>query len=410
MTPALPDPRRRVVFVNRFYWPDHSATAQILTDLATGLAARGWDVTVVASRLRYDGGESLVERETHDGVTIHRVATTRFGRGALAGRAIDYVSFYLAAMMAAVRILRRGDILVAKTDPPLLQVPLSLVSRLRGARQVNWMQDVYPELAVALGIRQLAGWPGRALTVLRSRSIRSSAATVAIGARMKEALIAAGAEPIQIIEIHNWGDDAVLAAADDPAVLREAWGFSAKRLVVGYSGNLGRAHELDTMLAAARVLAAQAAPVDFLFIGGGALRNRLGVADLPNVSLRPYQPRAELPRSMAVADLHWLSLQPELEGLIVPSKFYGAAASGRPILFIGDADGEVARLIRRHDCGWTFRPGEGAAVAALLGELAADRGMLAQRGRNARLMVRDNYSRAHGIAAWDTLLRAIAGS
>ena len=410
MTPALPDPRRRVVFVNRFYWPDHSATAQILTDLATGLAARGWDVTVVASRLRYDGGESLVERETHDGVTIHRVATTRFGRGALAGRAIDYVSFYLAAMMAAVRILRRGDILVAKTDPPLLQVPLSLVSRLRGARQVNWMQDVYPELAVALGIRQLAGWPGRALTVLRSRSIRSSAATVAIGARMKEALIAAGAEPIQIIEIHNWGDDAVLAAADDPAVLREAWGFSAKRLVVGYSGNLGRAHELDTMLAAARVLAAQAAPVDFLFIGGGALRDRLGVADLPNVSLRPYQPRAELPRSMAVADLHWLSLQPELEGLIVPSKFYGAAASGRPILFIGDADGEVARLIRRHDCGWTFRPGEGAAVAALLGELAADRGMLGQRGRNARLMVRDNYSRAHGIAAWDTLLRAIAGS
>ena len=410
MTPALPDPRRRVVFVNRFYWPDHSATAQILTDLATGLAARGWDVTVVASRLRYEGGESLVERETHDGVTIHRVATTRFGRGALAGRAIDYVSFYLAAMMAAVRILRRGDILVAKTDPPLLQVPLSLVSRLRGARQVNWMQDVYPELAVALGIRQLAGWPGRALTVLRSRSIRSSAATVAIGARMKEALIAAGAEPTQIIEIHNWGDDAVLAAADDPAVLREAWGFSAKRLVVGYSGNLGRAHELDTMLAAARVLAAQAAPVDFLFIGGGALRDRLGVADLPNVSLRPYQPRAVLPRSMAVADLHWLSLQPELEGLIVPSKFYGAAASGRPILFIGDADGEVARLIRRHDCGWTFRPGEGAAVAVLLGELAADRGMLAQRGRNARLMVRDNYSRAHGIAAWDTLLRAIAGS
>ncbi len=410
MTPALPDPRRRVVFVNRFYWPDHSATAQILTDLATGLAARGWDVTVVASRLRYEGGESLVERETHDGVTIHRVATTRFGRGALAGRAIDYVSFYLAAMMAAVRILRRGDILVAKTDPPLLQVPLSLVSRLRGARQVNWMQDIYPELAVALGIRQLAGWPGRALTVLRSRSIRSSAATVAIGARMKEALIAAGAEPTQIIEIHNWGDDAVLAAADDPAVLREAWGFSAKRLVVGYSGNLGRAHELDTMLAAARVLAAQAAPVDFLFIGGGALRDRLGVADLPNVSLRPYQPRAVLPRSMAVADLHWLSLQPELEGLIVPSKFYGAAASGRPILFIGDADGEVARLIRRHDCGWTFRPGEGAAVAVLLGELAADRGMLAQRGRNARLMVRDNYSRAHGIAAWDTLLRAIAGS
>lgn len=408
VTPA-PSGSRRVVFVNRFYWPDHSATAQILTDLATGLAAQGWEVTVIASRLRYEGGETLAARETHEGVAIQRVATTRFGRGSLVGRAIDYISFYPTAMIAAFRALRRGDILVAKTDPPLLQIPLSLVSWLRRAKQVNWMQDVFPEVAAASGMGFLAGWPGRALTGLRTRSIRRSAATVAIGARMKEALVAAGAQATRIAEIHNWGDDAVLAAPEGSAGLREAWGFSGERLVVGYSGNLGRAHELDTMLAAARTLASRAAAVDFLFVGGGALRERLGAAGLANLVLQPYQPRAELSRSLAVADLHWLSLQPGLEGLIVPSKFYGAAASGRPILFIGDADGEVARLIRRHDCGWSFRPGEGEAVAALLGELAADRDVLLARGHNARRMVRDHYSRSHGIAAWDALLRDVSG-
>ena len=402
-----PGVRRRVVFVNRFYWPDHSATAQILADLATGLAAQGWQVTVIASRLRYDGGERLAARESHAGVSIHRVATTRFGRSALVGRAIDYASFYLTATVAAARILRRGDILVAKTDPPLLQVPLAPVAWLRGARQVNWMQDVYPELAVALGMPRLAGWPGRVLTGLRTRSIGGSAATVAIGARMKETLVAAGAQASQIAEIHNWGDDTVLAAPDHSAGLREAWGYSGERLVVGYSGNLGRAHELDTMLSAARILADTAAPVDLLFIGGGALRDRLSAAALPNVALRPYQPRTELPRSLAVADLHWLSLRPELEGLIVPSKFYGTAASGRPILFIGDPDGEVARLIGRHDCGWSFRPGEGEAVAALLGDLAGNRQTLLERGHNARRMVREKYSRAHGIAAWETLLREV---
>lgn len=407
MTSALPKAPGRVVFVNRFYWPDHSATAQILTDLATGLAALGWEVTVVASRLRYEGGDTLAPVEEHGGVAIRRVATSRFGRSTLAGRAIDYASFYVTATLAVFRILRRGDILVAKTDPPLLQIPLALVSRLRGARQVNWMQDVYPELAEALGIRQFAGLPSRLLVALRSRSIQSSARTVAIGGRMKETLVAAGARHSQVAEIHNWGDDAVLAAPHGPSDLRETWGFSGERLVVGYSGNLGRAHELDTMLEAARALAAQAAPVDFLFIGGGALHERLDAAALPNVSLQPYQPRAELPRSLAVADLHWLSLQPELEGLIVPSKFYGAAASGRPILFIGDDDGEVARLIRRHDCGWTFLPGESEAVAALLGNLAGDRELLLARGRNARSMVRDHYSRANGISAWEALLREV---
>ena len=399
---------KRVVFVNRYYWPDHSATAQMLTDLATGLAARGWAVTVIASRLRYDGGETLVPQELQDGVAIRRVATTRFGRAALAGRAIDYASFYLTASFAAWRLVRRGDILVAKTDPPLLQVPLGLVARLRGARQVNWMQDIYPELAAALGLRLFARWPGRLLARLRGRSIRGSARTVAIGGRMKERLVAAGAERATVAEIHNWGDDAVLAAPVASPELRTAWGYPADRLVVGYSGNLGRAHVLDTMLDAARLLAGEAAPVDFLFIGGGALRDRLAAAGLPNVAVKPYQPRENLPQSMAVADLHWLSLQPALEGLIVPSKFYGTAASGRPVLFVGDPDGEIARLVRRHDCGWTFGVGESAGVADLLRELAGNRAELQVRGANARRMVEDHFSRSRAIAAWDELLGEVA--
>ena len=356
---------KRLVFVNRYYWPDHSATAQMLTDLATGLAARGWDVTVIASRLQYDGGDLLPPCEEHNRVVIQRVATTRFGRAALVGRAVDYASFYITASFAAWRLLRCGDVLVAKTDPPLLQIPLGLVARLRGAHQVNWMQDVYPELAAALGLRLFAHWPGRVLAWLRGRSVRASARTVAIGGRMKERLVAAGADPVAVAEIHNWGDDAVLAAPVGLPELRSHWGYAADRLVVGYSGNLGRAHELDTMLDAARLLVAEAAPVDFLVIGGGALRDRLAAATLSNVAVRPYQPREMLPQSMAVADLHWLSLQPALEGLIVPSKFYGTAASGRPVLFIGDPDGEVARLIRQHECGWTFQVGESAAIAEI---------------------------------------------
>ena len=398
---------RRVLFVNRFYWPDHSATAQMLTDLAGGLAARGWSVTVVASRLRYDGGEPLPPRETHAGVTIERVATTQFGRGSLAGRAMDYASFYLAASLAAVRLLARGDIVVAKTDPPLLQVPLAAVARLRGARLINWMQDVYPELAVALGVDALRGIPARLLSALRRRALRSAARTVVIGSRMREVVAAAGAPADSIAEIHNWGDDAVLASPADGSLLRAEWGFAPDRLTVAYSGNLGRAHDLETMLEAARILAAEAAPVDFLFVGGGALVERLEAAGLPNLHRRPYQPREDLPRSLAVADLHWLSLRAELEGLIVPSKFYGAASSARPIVFIGALDGEVAQLVRRHDCGWAFTAGDAEGVAAMLRALAADRSRLAEPGANARRMVRAHFTREHSVEAWDALLRQV---
>ena len=129
----------RIIFVNRFYAPDHSSTSQMLTDLAVALAAGGMEVHVVTSRLRYDDPADLLPpRENLDGVSVHRVRTSAFGRGTLLGRAIDYASFYVAASVRLLALVRRGDVVVAKTDPPLISVPVGWVARIRGAWNVNW--------------------------------------------------------------------------------------------------------------------------------------------------------------------------------------------------------------------------------------------------------------------------------
>src|SRR2546422_9192524 len=87
----------QIVFVNRFFFPDHSATSQLLSDLAFHLAARGFDVRVITSRQRYDESKArLPARELVRGVQVQRVWTSTFGRTRLVGRAIDYVSFYVA--------------------------------------------------------------------------------------------------------------------------------------------------------------------------------------------------------------------------------------------------------------------------------------------------------------------------
>ena len=126
----------RIVFVNRFYAPDHSATSQQLTDLAVELVTRGVEVRVVTSRLRYDGpGGLLPPRETLDGVSVYRVSTSAFGRSTLAGRAIDYATFYVAAAARLIALLRRGDAVVALTDPPLISIPVGWVGRVSGARR-----------------------------------------------------------------------------------------------------------------------------------------------------------------------------------------------------------------------------------------------------------------------------------
>src|SRR5262249_36301313 len=133
--------RGKLIFVNRYFHPDHSATSLMLSDLAFHLAGqRHDDVCVVTSRQRYDDGAArLPPRERIAGGDVHRGWTTRFGRGALPGRSLDYASFYVSSAVVLWHLARRGDIIIAKTDPPLISLIAAAIARLRGARLVNWV-------------------------------------------------------------------------------------------------------------------------------------------------------------------------------------------------------------------------------------------------------------------------------
>src|SRR5215510_8161502 len=246
----------KLIFLNRFFYPDHSATSQMLADVAFGFAKRGQGVYVITSRLRYDAAaERLPAREMIDGVTVYRIWTTRFGRLKLLGRAIDYATFYVSAAWRLFRLARIGDVVVAKTDPPMLTIIAAPVCGLRGARLVSWLQDIFPETAEALGV---GGRPARlaysALRKLRNRSLRTAVMSVVLGERMAEAVLKLGVPRERVRIIPNWADGKAIRPVDHVAnELRTKWGL-ADTFVVGYSGNLGRAHEIETLLEAMTIL------------------------------------------------------------------------------------------------------------------------------------------------------------
>jgi glycosyltransferase involved in cell wall biosynthesis len=374
------------VFVNRYFWPDHSATSQIASDLAFHLASRGWDVHVVTSRQRYDDASArLPAAEVERGVRILRVWSARFGRARLIGRAVDYLSFYASAFFA-MRRFGRDAVVVPMTDPPLI----SVVASLAAPRIVNWVQDLFPEVAQALGIRTPS-----LLARLRDWSLRRARVNVVLGTRM------AALVPKSVI-IHNWADGGLVPVAHEQNELRAEWGLQDS-FVVAYSGNLGRAHEFDTILGATRNLP----HIRFLIIGGGAKLDSVKASAGANVTFLPYQPREALSRSLSAADVHLVSLQPQLEGLVLPSKFYGALAVGRPVIFIGAADGELARMIREHECGAVVAPGDVERLTNTIAALAADREETAAMGARGREAYLENYAPAHAFARWEeTLLEA----
>ena len=400
---------RRIFFLNRFFSPDHSATSQLVSDVATDLAARGYDVHVVTSRQLYDDPQARLPRKaTIHGVQVHRVTTSHFGRSRLAGRAIDYLSFYAAAWRMLASLARPQDVLVAMTDPPLISLVAMHIAERSGADLVNWLQDIYPEVAVALKVPFVKGPILRTIASLRDRSLNTAAANVVVGTLMADKVAARGITRDRIHVIANWSeDDAIVPIAASANLLRPQWGLSDK-FVVGYSGNLGRAHEFDTVLAAAERLQNNA-DIVFLCIGGGHQMARLTrqaqERGLTNFQFRDYQDQAVLQFSLSVPDVHWISLKPELEGLIVPSKIYGIAAAGRPIFAICAKDGEISRLVEQHQCGVVIEPGDADALVESILRLSMDAKLLTKMGQHARAMLDANFTRHQALRRWQTLLQ-----
>jgi glycosyltransferase involved in cell wall biosynthesis len=106
--------------------------------------------------------------------------------------------------------------------------------------------------------------------------------------------------------------------------------------------------------------------------------------------------------------VHWLSLKPKLEGLIVQSKFYGIAAAGRPVIAITAADGEIARLVSQNDCGRVIAPGDVNALTETVIELSEKPSLVAEMGRRARSMLDAQFTRMQALGRWRRLVDSIS--
>ena len=240
-------------FINRYFYPDQSATSQLLTDLAVAMADGGHSVTVITSRQNYAEPDlSYPGQGSLHGVRIVRIRTTRYGRRNLVGRAFDYATFYMSLVWALLRLTGPQDVIIAKTDPPMLSVVVGPIARLRGAKLVNWLQDLYPEVAEVIGVgpRALSAPIYRLTKLLRDRSLKSAEFNVVLGEVMADRLEKLGVAPAKIRIIPNWADGELLKpVGEQDNALRREWGLQ-QRFVAGYSGNLGRAHEYQTLLQA----------------------------------------------------------------------------------------------------------------------------------------------------------------
>ena len=396
--------KKRIIFVNRFFYPDISATAQLLGELVFNLDEKDKEIIVVASRSAYNEAGVVFPKSQHvNGVEIIRVGRNRFNRTNYLGRLFDLFGFYLLLSVTLFKLVCASDVLICKTDPPLLLVLGGLIKKIKKCQLISWNQDLFPEVAAAYFNRFGMKLFYPLLTFIRNSSLKLCDQSIVISASMKLKLQSLGVNRIHVIT--NWGKP-IHTDAKKIQALKKDWNIEGK-FIVEYSGNFGFVHEYETIKSTIEMLKHNDTIV-FLFIGSGihydSLQEFVRLENLDNVIFKPYQPASRLSESLSLADLHLITFRPQMEGLVFPSKFYSICSATRPVLFIGDSRAELANIINSNDCGQCFDVGQTQQIVDYLLGVSTSAEHLDSQGQNAYNLFQQCYTLKQAQAKWQQVL------
>ena len=408
----MPSEPVAVAILTQYFYPEVPGTAQISTDLALGLIDAGFDVSAYTGQPAFLVSQRLPSNEDYRGVHIHRSYSRALSRKGSGSRLLN--GFTVAAI-TLIKLLRgrKPNVVVVDSTSPSLLVVAWLMRRLRRVPYVFVVHDVYPEIAIQLGIVKPQAMATRIWRRIYKRVYNRAERIVVLGQRMREVVLSSvrPERRDRCIVIPNWADgDAIVPRSSDDNPMRRELGLSDK-LVVLYSGNMGRSHDLDTLVEAADRL--QHLPdLWFLFIGGGGRRDEVASMvrerDLQNVTMLPYQPLEALPYSLTCGDISLVTLERGIEGLSVPSKMYSSLAAGLAIVAVMGSGSEVGDVIEEYGCGYRVSQGDVDGLIKAITALHADPGLLEEMRGRARACFEGNFTRKMSIQGYASMLRAVA--
>jgi colanic acid biosynthesis glycosyl transferase WcaI len=359
----------RVLLLNQTFYPDEAATSQQLLDLAKLLKSRGCSVTVLASRRAYYDSKKLhPASDMVDGIKVVRVGCTGFGRSRFRYRLIDGLSFEFSAFLKLL-FFPRQDVVLAFTSPPLIGVLAVLFCRLRGGKAVQWVMDLNPDIAFAVGYLKPESLFGRLLTQVLRWSLRSSRHVVVLDRWMRQRVLSHGVKPENVVIVPPWPLQETALASPELGERFKAKHGIGERFVVLFSGNHSIAHPLETVLEAAKRFREEKDTL-FLFVGGGLRAKEVTLYKeqngLQNIQQLSHQPRALLSELFSAANLHLVVMGNPLSGLLHVSKIYGVLSTGSPFAFIGPKQSHVADLISKNVMGFHVEQGDTDGLCAVI--------------------------------------------
>jgi glycosyltransferase involved in cell wall biosynthesis len=400
----------RLSVITQFYPPDYASTGQLIEELVHQLGQQNFRVQVFTGQPGYAFSEpSAPVFEQAENVSVRRSRTARLWPKRIRGKAINGLLFCLRAVLFLLRTAFQTDVLLFTTAPPYLSILGYLMSWVFGIPYVCLLYDIYPDIAVQLNVVPKHHILVRFWHWVNGLVWGRSQHIIVLSECMKQRILEQHPQLATKVEvIHTWTDPDWI----QPLPKHENWFAQQYDLVrpftVLYSGNMGRCHDMDTILDT--IIELDQEPIQFVFIGGGAkyesLMQTVHSLGLQNCLFLPYQDKKNLPYSLTACDLSLVSVSGGMKGLVAPSKLYGCLAAGRPLAVICEPHSYLHQMILDGKCGQTFQSGESQPLANFIRQLAHHPQMVAEMGHAGRQYCRTRFTLQHLAMEYARVLRA----
>ncbi|CAN5782404.1 glycosyltransferase family 4 protein [soil metagenome] len=417
----------KILLLTLVFAPDGVSTSVLMTELALELQALGHEVTVLTTTPHYNvepeararqplarrwGG--LLYTSVCQGIPVYHAAIPVKGNR-VGARLLDYLRFHAISTVAGLTVAGAYDVLLVPSPPLTIGLSAWILSLLRRVPFVYNVQEIYPDVAVSLGLLR-NGWLIRAFEGLE-RFIYGRAHTITVISEwFRQRLLGKGVPAAKLTVIPNFVDTDFMQPASEATRKENAFAQAHQlvdQFVVLYAGNIGLTQGFETILAAARQLT-HCPDLRFVIVGDGTRRHwleeQLTLHRLDNVLLLPYQPRSLVPQIYATSDLCLVPLKRGTAQETFPSKIYTIMAAGRPVIASADPDSELAWVVEAAGAGCAVPPDDANALATAIEQAYEQRANLAEQGARGRAYVVANHSRQAVARRYDALIREVVNA
>lgn len=377
---------KKIVYIEQYFYPEGGGQAQISRDIVLELNKKEYEIMVLCGDKPYQKPSSNDKfNPSKYGIRIIHIPVL-FRSRKFVFRLQNYLFFSLISFFKLL-FMKDLELIVTQTNPPSIIIVSAIVSYLKKIPFLIISMDLYPEVLIKNIEKESMNLINKFLFKIFNMAYRKADRVISLGKNMTQKILEKGVLINKIITIPNWATGNLSLKKGSHNKYEKKWGIR-KGIKILYSGNLGIAHEFETVFKSIKLSKLLPKDLQIIIIGfGGRLNEVIELSkSLPkkeSTLIKSYVHADDMPHTMGLASLGLVTLRKNYSGLVYPSKFAGYLARGIAILYIGP-ESEISELINKYAIGFCFRNEDSDELSVLLNKLQKNKKILEIYGKNAK--------------------------